>query len=321
LKYTTKKHRDARSGIPVRYSLIRRMLLHQDHLFGGLVVGGAHADHIDAAGDGIAARVTSVEHHFVMAGGLNFPYEAADQLAFEVVDLDFHGTCFLDAVADGGLGIEGIGEVAVERGGGNGDLRIVVVRALHQDEVHRGGQVLAHGHVFHGLAHKSCGRSRDAVGSHRHYQSVGTGTVGGGCEARHGDGGPYDGSGVFAAHHTGNHASDGILVEDIGERSHRADAVGVYGFHGPAVVTVGKSGPAWVIGVETGHHFRSDQGPGGFVAFLSGWQTPDLVTGEHSLSPGCVADLVLVGQSGLASQSTLFLDPGSGAHRHGAVPA
>ena len=75
-----------------------------------------------------AAIVFAVPGQIVATGILQAFFEAADHLATTIVDLDAYGSCFHQAIADGGTGIEGIGEYVFELGKfrDNGDMMIIL---------------------------------------------------------------------------------------------------------------------------------------------------------------------------------------------------
>ena len=101
-------------------------LFHHYHLAGFAVFAGFHPEEIDAAGHGVAALVLAIPHHFMAAAGFAFVYQRADHLASEVENLNADGARFLEAVVDGGAGVEGVWIVAFQTGAECGDAIVIV---------------------------------------------------------------------------------------------------------------------------------------------------------------------------------------------------
>ena len=264
-----------------------------------------HAHEVDAAGDRFACVIPAVPDGVVIAAGLDGVDEGADELSLAVEYLNPDRRGVLDAVADRGAGIEGVGVVADQGGGGHRHDVVLVGRDLHY-EVEGGGLVYVHNHSVDGLIAKSGRRGGDAVGPGRQHQRVGAGVVGGGGHAVGGDSRAGDGSGVRSADHAGDHAGLQDLLEDVGEGGHGDHVAGVDGPDRPAIAAVGQSLPAGIVEVEGGDGGGGQRSPGGLVVFLSLGQAPDLVSGQHAVAGGGVADLIGEGQPGFAAQAAEF---------------
>ena len=88
--------------------------MNQDKLADGDPFTGLQAIEIDAGGDRFRIIAAAVPRHRVRPGRLGVMNKSADGLPEKVEDLQLDRCGFRNLVADGGLWIEGIGEVGLK---------------------------------------------------------------------------------------------------------------------------------------------------------------------------------------------------------------
>ena len=112
---------------------------------------------VNPAAASSAAGISAIPDGFIVAAGLIFIDEGGDQLAFDIVDIQAHGSGILDAVADGSFWIEGIGIIGVQRGDNDGNLVIIDISFGNHHKMEMGGLIGINLHIFNGLGDISGG--------------------------------------------------------------------------------------------------------------------------------------------------------------------